>query len=122
MIMVILLAVLALIVVKALTDSPWGTFTVFATVPIAMAMGIYGRFIRPGRVMEMSLLGFVPLMLAIVFGQYVSQSPVLAPLFTYKAESIALMLIGYGFVASVMPVWRKRASHPTLILAQAGFA
>ena len=105
MIMVILLAVLALIVVKALADSPWGTFTVFATLPIAIAMGIYGRFIRPGKVMEMSLLGFVPLMLAIVLGQYVSQSPVLAPLFTYKAESIALMLIGYGFVASVMPVW-----------------
>jgi carbon starvation protein len=105
MIMVILLAVLALIVVKALADSPWGTFTVFATLPIAMVMGVYGRYIRPGKVMEMSLLGFVPLMLAIVFGQYVSQSAMLAPLFTYKAETIALMLIGYGFVASVLPVW-----------------
>jgi carbon starvation protein len=104
-IMVILLAVLALIVVKALAGSPWGTFTVFATIPIAVLMGLYSRFLRPGRIAEMSLIGFVLLMASIVFGQTVSLSPTLAPLFTYKGETLAIMLIGYGFVASVLPVW-----------------
>ena len=78
-IMVILLAVLALVVVKALAESPWGTFTVFATIPIAVLMGVYGRFIRPGRIGEMSLIGFVLLMLALVFGRRVWRSPSLAP-------------------------------------------
>ncbi len=105
MIMVILLAVLALIVVKALAGSPWGTFTVFATIPIAVLMGLYSRFLRPHRIAEMSVIGFVLLMAAIFFGQPVSQSPTLAPLFTYGGTSLALMLIGYGFVASVLPVW-----------------
>ena len=105
MIMIILLAVLALVVVKALAASPWGTFTVVATIPIAVIMGIYGRFIRPGRIGEMSAIGFVLLMAAIVYGQTVSESPDLAPLFTYKGETLALMLIGYSFVASVLPVW-----------------
>jgi carbon starvation protein len=104
-IMVILLAVLALIVVKALADSPWGTFTVFATIPIAMLMGIYGRFLRAHRIGEMSAIGFVLLMAAIMLGQGVSQSPTLAPMFTYSGEALALMLIAYGFIASVLPVW-----------------
>jgi carbon starvation protein len=105
MIMIILLAVLALIVVKALVGSPWGTFTVFATIPIAVLMGLYGRYLRPHRIGEMSAIGFVLLMLAIVLGQPVSESPTLAPLFTFKGETLAIMLIGYGFVASVLPVW-----------------
>jgi carbon starvation protein len=105
MIMVILLAVLALIVVKALAGSPWGTFTVFATIPIAVLMGLYSRFLRPHRIGEMSAIGFVLLMGGIFFGQPVSQSATLAPLFTYSGTSLALMLIGYGFVASVLPVW-----------------
>ena len=105
MIMIILLAVLALIVVKALAGSPWGTFTVFATIPIAMLMGVYSRFLRPHRIGEMSGIGFVLLMAAIFLGQPVSQSPTLAPLFTFKGEALALILIAYGFIASVLPVW-----------------
>jgi len=105
MIMVILLAVLALVVVKALADSPWGTFTVFATIPIAILMGLYSRYIRPGRIGEMSLIGFVLLMASIIYGQTVSESPALAPLFTYRGETLALILIAYGFIASVLPVW-----------------
>jgi carbon starvation protein len=105
MIMVIILAVLALIVVKALAESPWGTFTVGATIPIALLMGIYVRIIRPGRIGEVSVVGFVLLMLAILGGQYVSQSPALAPLFTFDGKQLTWMLIGYGFIASVLPVW-----------------
>jgi carbon starvation protein len=105
MILIILLAVLALVVVKALAISPWGTFTVVATIPIAVLMGVYGRYIRPGRIAEMSLIGFVLLMASIVYGQSVAQSPVLAPLFTWSGETLALVLMGYGFVASVLPVW-----------------
>jgi carbon starvation protein len=105
LIMVILLAVLALVVVKALAISPWGTFTVFSTIPIALLMGVYGRFIRPGRIAEMSLIGFVLLLAALFFGRTVSESPSLAPLFNFPADSLALMIIGYGFCASVLPVW-----------------
>ncbi|HLO78382.1 MAG TPA: carbon starvation CstA family protein [Magnetospirillum sp.] len=105
LIMIIILAILALVVVKALAGSPWGTFTVFATIPIALLMGIYGRFIRPGRIGEMSAIGFVLLMAALVFGRDVAESATLAPLFTIKAETLALIVIGYGFVASVLPVW-----------------
>ena len=105
MIMVILLAVLALIVVKALAGSPWGTFTVFATIPIAILMGLYARFIRPGRIAEMSVLGVVLLMIALTYGQTISQTPSLAALFTYSGETWALILIAYGFVAAVLPVW-----------------
>ncbi|MBV8401344.1 MAG: carbon starvation protein A [Acetobacteraceae bacterium] len=104
-IMIILLAVLALIVVKALAGSPWGTFTVFATIPIAVLMGLYTRFLRPHRIGEMSAIGFVLLMAGIFLGQPVSQSPALAPLFTFSGTTLALMLMGYGFVASVLPVW-----------------
>jgi len=105
MIMVIILAVLALIVVKALTGSPWGSFTVMATIPIALFMGIYSRYIRVGRIGEVSLIGFVLLMLAIVGGQWVHDSPTWGPMFTFTGTQLTWMLIGYGFVASVIPVW-----------------
>ncbi len=105
MIMVIILAVLALIVVKALAESPWGTFTVAATIPIALLMGVYSRYIRPGRIGEVSWIGFVLLMLAIVGGQYVQEHAVLGQMFSFDGKQLTWMLIGYGFVASVLPVW-----------------
>ena len=105
MIMVIILAVLALIVVKALTHSPWGTFTVAATIPIALFMGVYLRWIRPGRIGEVSIIGFVLLMAAIVFGQNVAASPTLGPLFDFDGTQLTWILIGYGAIASVLPVW-----------------
>ena len=104
-IMLILLAVLALIVVKALAQSPWGTFAVAATIPIALFMGVYSRFIRPGAIGEVSLIGFILLLLSIVGGQYVQEIPALATLFTLTGEQLTWMLIAYGFVASVLPVW-----------------
>ncbi|MYM68255.1 carbon starvation protein A [Pseudoduganella sp. FT55W] len=105
MIMVIILAVLALIVVKALTGSPWGSFTVMATIPIALFMGVYSRFIRVGKIGEVSIIGFVLLMAAIFGGQWVQENPALAPMFTFTGTELTWMLIGYGFVASVLPVW-----------------
>jgi carbon starvation protein len=105
LICIIILAVLALVVVQALRGSPWGTFTVFCTVPIALIMGVYGRFIRRGRVAEMSLIGLVLLLAALVYGQTVSQTPALAAYFDLSGPSLALIIIGYGFVASVLPVW-----------------
>ncbi len=104
-IMIILLAVLALVVVKALVGSPWGMFTIAATIPIAIFMGVYMRYIRPGRVGEASLIGFILLMVSIVTGQHVAENPTLANMFTFKGETIALLMIGYGFVASALPVW-----------------
>ncbi|QHS10459.1 carbon starvation CstA family protein [Sinimarinibacterium sp. NLF-5-8] len=104
-IMTILLAVLALIVVKALVHSPWGSFTVFATLPIALLMGVYLRFIRPGRVGEVSLIGLVLLIAAIIYGGHVARDPQLAGWFTLEAMPLAWILIGYGFVAAVLPVW-----------------
>jgi carbon starvation protein len=105
MIMIIILAVLALVVVKALTASPWGTFTVAMTIPIAMLMGIYLRTIRPGRVLEVSLIGLVLLLLSIWLGGKVAADPNWAALFTYDGPALAWMLIIYGFFASVLPVW-----------------
>ncbi|MCX7251057.1 MAG: carbon starvation protein A [Burkholderiales bacterium] len=105
MIMVIILAVLSLIVVKALAGSPWGMFTVAATIPIAMFMGIYSRYLRPGRIAEMSLIGFVLLMASIIYGGDIAASPVWGPFFTFDGKQLTWMLIGYGFVASVLPVW-----------------
>jgi carbon starvation protein len=105
LIMVIILAVLALIVVKALTNSPWGTFTVAATIPIALFMGVYTRYIRPGRIGEVSIIGFIGLMLAIVYGGQVAESATFAPYFTFTGVQLVWILIGYGFVASVLPVW-----------------
>ena len=99
MIMTILLAVLALIVVKALAESPWGTFTVAATIPIALFMGIYSRYIRPGQVAEVSLIGFVLLMLSIVAGGHVAADPILGPMFTLNCKQLTWMLLAYGVVA-----------------------
>jgi carbon starvation protein len=105
LICIIVLAVLALVVVQALKGSPWGTFTVFCTVPIAFIMGIYGRYIRRGRILEMSAIGFVLLMVALVYGRSIAESPELAPYFNLSGPTLALIIIGYGFVASVLPVW-----------------
>ncbi|WP_257539080.1 carbon starvation CstA family protein [Sphingobium sp. CFD-1] len=105
MIMVIILAVLALIVVKALAESPWGMFTVAATVPLAIFMGVYTRWIRPGRIGEVSVLGLVGLLTAIVYGQSIAQSPFWGPAFTFTPVQLCWILIGYGAVASVLPVW-----------------
>ncbi len=104
-IMLILLAVLSLIVVKALAESPWGTFTVAATIPIAMFMGIYSRYFRPCAIAEISLIGFTLLILSIVAGQYVQEDPAWAAVFSATGEQLTWVLIGYGFVASVLPVW-----------------
>ena len=103
--MMIVLAVLALVVVKALTHSPWGTFTVAATIPIALLMGVYLRWIRPARILEVSSIGLVLLLASISYGAHVAASPTLAPLFDFDAKTLAWLLIGYGFCASVLPVW-----------------
>ena len=105
LISIIILAALALVVVKALVGSPWGTFAVFSTIPIAVLMGIYARYIRPGRIGEMSLLGAVLLLAALIYGRTVSETPELAAYFDLRGETLALMIIAYGFVASVLPVW-----------------
>lgn len=104
-IMVILLAVLALVVVKALAISPWGTFTVAATIPIALLMGAWLRWLRPGRILEVSLIGLALLLLSIWLGGQVAASPEWAARFTFDGKALAWMLIGYGFVAAVLPVW-----------------
>jgi carbon starvation protein len=104
-IMMILLAVLALVVVKALAISPWGTFTVAMTMPIALLMGVYLRYLRPGRVLEATIIGIVGLVLSIRFGGIVAADAVWGPLFTFDGIHLAWMLIAYGFVASVLPVW-----------------
>ncbi|WP_375760876.1 carbon starvation CstA family protein [Corallococcus exercitus] len=105
MIMMIILAVLALVVVKALAHSPWGTFTVAMTIPIAVLMGLYLRYVRPGKVLEVSIVGFVLLMLSIWLGGQVSESGAWAPWFTFDSRTLAWLLIGYGFCAAVLPVW-----------------
>ena len=105
MIMVILLAVLSLVVVRALAQSPWGTFTVAMTIPIAVVMGLYLRVFRPGRILEVSLLGLGLLLLSIWIGGRVAMDPVWGPAFTLRDTTLAWLLIGYGFVAAVLPVW-----------------
>lgn len=105
LIMIIILAVLALIVVKALAGSPWGMFTVMATVPIAVFMGLYMRYVRPGRIGEISLVGVVLLLGSIWLGGVIAGDPYWGPAFTFTATQITWMLIGYGFVAAVLPVW-----------------
>src|SRR3954449_4625524 len=105
LIMIILLAVVALVVVNALKDSPWGTFTIAASMPIAVFMGLYLRYWRPGKVLECSAIGFVLVMASIFGGQWVSQSPELAPLFTLSGVALAIAVILYGFLASALPVW-----------------
>jgi hypothetical protein len=103
--MMIVLAVLALVVVKALTHSPWGTFSVACTIPIALLMGVYLRWFRPGRILEVSIIGLVLLLGSIAYGAHVAATPELASFFDFDAKALAWLLIGYGFFASVLPVW-----------------
>ena len=105
LIMIIILAVLALIVVKALAESPWGVFTVCSTVPIALFMGIYMRFLRPGRVGEVSVIGIVLLVASIWFGGVIAHDPYWGPALTFKDTTITYALIGYAFVSALLPVW-----------------
>jgi carbon starvation protein len=105
LIMIILLAVVALVVVNALKGSPWGTFTIAATMPIAIFMGIYLRYLRPGKVLEVSAIGFALVVAGIFAGQWVSHSPALAPIFTMGGLALAFAVIIYGFFASALPVW-----------------
>ncbi|MCU5775682.1 carbon starvation protein A [Erwiniaceae bacterium BAC15a-03b] len=104
-VMIIILSALALVVVKALADSPWGLFTIAATIPIALFMGVYMRFLRPGKIAEVSIIGFVLMMAAIIYGGDIAQHPYWGPFFTLKGTSLTWVLVIYGFVASVLPVW-----------------
>ena len=105
LIMIIILAVLALIVVKALAESPWGVCTVCSTVPIALFMGIYMRFLRPGRVGEVSVIGIVLLVASIWFGGVIAHDPYWGPALTFKDTTITFTLIGYAFISALLPVW-----------------
>ena len=113
LIMIILLAVIGLVVVNALKDSPWGVFTIAATMPIALFMGLYLRYVRPGKVLECSVIGFVLVMASIFGGQAVAKSAAVAPWFTYGGIALAVALIVYGFMSSALPVW--------LLLAPRGY-
>jgi len=104
-IMIVLISVLALVVVNALKSSPWGTVTLALTIPIAMLMGTHLRWLRPGRVLEASLIGLVLLAGALFAGRWVAEQPTLAPMFTLSGKTLALAIMGYGFAASVLPVW-----------------
>ncbi|MCC3717999.1 carbon starvation protein A [Rouxiella badensis] len=104
-VMIIILSALALVVVKALADSPWGLFTIAATIPIALFMGVYMRFLRPGKIAEVSIIGFVLMMLAIIYGGNVAQDPYWGPFFTLHGTTLTWVLVIYGFIASVLPVW-----------------
>ena len=105
LIMIVLLAVVGLVVVNALRGSPWGTFTIAMTIPIALFMGLYLRFARPGKVLECSAVGFVLLLLSIFGGKAVAGSASLAPLFTWSGVALCVAIIIYGFLASALPVW-----------------
>ena len=113
-IMIIILAVLALVVVKALTASPWGLFTIAATIPIALLMGVYMRVIRPGRVGEASAIGVVLLLLSLYFGRAVAEDAMLGPLFTLTGTQLAWALILYGAIAASLPVWLMLAPRDYL--------
>jgi len=104
-VMIIILSALALVVVKALANSPWGLFTIAATIPIALFMGVYMRFLRPGKIAEVSIIGFVLMMAAIIYGGDVAADPYWGPLFTLKGTELTWVLVIYGFVASSLPVW-----------------
>jgi len=104
-IMIVLIAVLALVVVNALAQSPWGTVTIGLTIPIALFMGAYLKWVRPGRVLEATAIGLVLLVFALYAGQWVSESPVWASRFTLSKTTIAFSIMVYGFFASVLPVW-----------------
>lgn len=105
MIMIIILAVLAMVVVKALTHSPWGTFTVAFTIPLALFMGVYLRFLRPGKILEISIIGFAGLIAGIMLGGQVAASSTWAPYFDLSGITLTWALIVYGFIAAVLPVW-----------------
>src|SRR5579872_5364899 len=105
LIMVILLAVVALVVVNALKNSPWGTFTIAATMPIALFMGLYLRYWRPGKVLECSAIGFVLVVASVFGGQAISHSESIAPIFRLSAMTLAFCVVAYGFLASALPVW-----------------
>jgi carbon starvation protein len=104
-IMIILIAVLGLVVVNAMKHSPWATATVFATIPIAVLIGLYLRNLRPGRVLEASLIGVALLLFAVLGGGWVDHHPTLRAVFDLEGKSIAWFVIGYGFIAAVLPVW-----------------
>jgi carbon starvation protein len=113
-IMIIILAVLALVVVKALADSPWGLFTIAATIPIALLMGLYMRNFRPGKVGEASAIGVILLLLAIIYGRTVAADPTLGPMFTLSGTQLAWALILYGAIAASLPVWLMLAPRDYL--------
>ena len=113
-IMIIILAVLALVVVKALTASPWGLFTIAATIPIALLMGVYMRVLRPGKIAEASAIGVVLLLLSIVYGRAVAADPTWGPLFTLSGPALAWALILYGGIAASLPVWLMLAPRDYL--------
>jgi len=104
-IMIILLAVVALVVVNALKSSPWATFTLAMTIPIALLLGVYLRYFRPGRVLEASLIGVALVLFVVVAGQWVADSPYMAKVFTLGGVTLAFAIIAYGFAASALPVW-----------------
>ncbi|HVO58558.1 MAG TPA: carbon starvation CstA family protein [Dongiaceae bacterium] len=104
-IMVILLAVVALVIVNALKSSPWATFTLAMTIPIALLLGLYLRFLRPGRVLEASLIGVALVLFAVVAGQWVADAPAWAKVFTLGGVPLAFTIMAYGFAASALPVW-----------------
>lgn len=104
-IMLIIVAILAMVVVKALADSPWGLFTIAMTIPIAIFMGIYMRFLRPGKVIEASIIGFALLMISLLGGHYVAIDPFWSNVFSLKGTTLAWLTIAYGFIAAILPVW-----------------
>jgi carbon starvation protein len=104
-IMIVLIAVLGLVVVNALRSSPWGTVTIGLTIPIALLMGVRMRWLRPGRVLEATVIGVALLIVALYAGRWVAADPALAPMFTLSGKSLAILVMVYGFAASVMPVW-----------------
>ncbi|OCL87207.1 carbon starvation CstA family protein [Arcobacter porcinus] len=104
-IMLIIIAILAMVVVKALAVSPWGLFTIAMTIPIAIFMGIYMRFIRPGKVGEASVIGFILLIFSIHYGSVIAADPVWAARFTFDAVTLSFIMMAYGFIAAILPVW-----------------
>jgi carbon starvation protein len=104
-IMIVLLAVLALVVVNALKSSPWGTVTIGLTIPIAMFMGVYLRWLRPGRVLEASAIGVAMIVGSLFVGQAASTSPTFGPMFTFSGTTLSIIIMVYAFAASVTPVW-----------------
>ncbi|TLD81959.1 carbon starvation protein A [Helicobacter sp. MIT 05-5293] len=104
-IMMLIIAILALVVVNALAESPWGLFTIAMTIPIAIYMGLHMRFLRPGKIGEASIIGFVLLLMALYFGRDVAANPTLAAIFTLSPVTLTYVMIVYGFIAAILPVW-----------------